>query len=166
DPATGIMSLDRLDRRSIRAYTQQNELPEHNERQADNLPWWKFQINGASSVQTYTFTSLNSAATNGTSPCKDITINGEKLKFRIPNQRELVLMQSRLGDNKDGNDGKWTGSLNFSRSTFSFNINQSGVTGNRPGFSVQERGELMCLLTGDQSGGTRCVKDLPYIAPR
>ncbi|MEG1464706.1 MAG: hypothetical protein RSC11_07400, partial [Mucinivorans sp.] len=127
----------------------------------DNLPWWKFQINGASSGTTYTFTSLNSAATNGASPCKDIG----GVKFRIPNQRELVLMQSRLGTNKDGNDGKWTG-LNFSRSTFSFNINQSGVTGNRPGFSVQERGELMCLLTGDQSGGTRCVKDLPYIAPR
>ncbi|MEG1588554.1 MAG: DUF4906 domain-containing protein [Mucinivorans sp.] len=162
DPTTGIMSLDRLDRRSIRAYTQQNELPEHNERQADNLPWWKFQINGASSGTTgYTFRSLNSAATNGTSPCKDI--NG--VKFRIPNQRELVLMQSRLGTSQNGNDGKWTG-LNFSRSTFSFNINQSGVTGNRPGFSVQERGELMCLLTGDQSGGTRCVKDLPYIAPR
>ncbi|MEG2494467.1 MAG: hypothetical protein RSB32_02060, partial [Mucinivorans sp.] len=162
DPDTGIMSLDRLDRRSIRAYTQQNELPEHNERQADNLPWWKFQINGASSGTTYTFTSLNSAATSGTSPCKDI--NG--VKFRIPNQRELVLMQSRLGDNKDGNDRKWTSPSNFSRSTFSFNI-PNKVTVNRPGFNVQENGLLMCLISGNPGGGgTRCVKDLPYIAPR
>ncbi|MEG1935031.1 MAG: hypothetical protein RR141_03485, partial [Rikenellaceae bacterium] len=167
DAATGVMSLERLDRRSIRTYTQQAELPEHNERQADNLPWWKFMINPASSG-SLTFTALQAAASGGTSPCKAITIGGVVKKFRVPNQRELVLMQSRLGANKDGNDGHWGGGSNYSRTTFSFNVH-NGTTGLRHGFSVDDNGILLRLLSaGDVNarGGTRCVQDLPYTAPR
>lgn len=38
----GTLSLEYLNEKSIRAYTQEAELPEHHERQADNLPWWNF----------------------------------------------------------------------------------------------------------------------------
>ena len=45
----GTISLKYLNEKSIRAYTQEAELPEHHERQADNLPWWNFKVNSTSS---------------------------------------------------------------------------------------------------------------------
>lgn len=93
---TRRISLARIDQQSIRGYFQTAELPEHHEREAANKPWRTFEVmNTTSGNNTYNWETLRSDASSGDSPCPT--------GYRIPNQRELALMHSRIG-----NDGNWT----------------------------------------------------------
>ena len=118
------------------------ELPEHHEREAANKPWRTFEVmNTTSGNNTYNWETLRSDASSGDSPCPT--------GYRIPNQRELALMHSRIG-----NDGNWTLNNHFSRTRFQFGSN-------RPGFSVSQGNSVLYLLTGTGNyGGVRCVKDI------
>ncbi|WP_417008096.1 hypothetical protein, partial [Alistipes putredinis] len=98
-------------------------------------------LNTPSGGHGYNWESLRSAASAGNSPCP--------AGYRIPNQRELALMHSRIG-----NDGNWTLNNHFSRTRFQFGSN-------RPGFSVSQGNSVLYLLTGTGNyGGVRCVKDI------
>ena len=142
DAMTRRISLARIDQQSIRGYFQTAELPEHHEREAANKPWRIFEVlNTPSGGHGYNWESLRSAASAGNSPCP--------AGYRIPNQRELALMHSRIG-----NDGNWTLNNHFSRTRFQFD---SG----RPGFSVSQNNGVLYLLSGTGNyGGVRCVKDI------
>ena len=142
DAMTRRISLARIDQQSIRGYFQTAELPEHHEREAANKPWRIFEVlNTPSGGHGYNWESLRSAASAGNSPCP--------AGYRIPNQRELALMHSRIG-----NDGNWTLNNHFSRTRFQFGSN-------RPGFSVSQGNSVLYLLTGTGNyGGVRCVKDI------
>lgn len=141
----GKMSLEYLDQKSIRAYSQSEELPEHHERQADNLPWWKFEVNTNCSGSNMNWIEVRTAINTNNSPCPS--------GYRVPNQRELALMLSRVG-----NDGHWTLDNHMSRTRFS--MNPSG--GTRYGFSVnQQAGILYLINNNNERGGVRCVRDLP-----
>lgn len=146
DAATHRISLQYLDAQSIRGYFQTDELPEHHEREAANKPYWTFEVmSRGSGGNYYTWNSLRTAIAEGNSPCPE--------GYRVPNQRELALMFSRIG-----NDGNWTLSNHFSRTRFQF-------TNSRPGFSVSQNNDVLYLTHanagGDfQSGGVRCVKDV------
>lgn len=72
----GTLSLEYLNEKSIRAYTQEAELPEHHERQADNLPWWNFEVNSTShQLRTgkepapANWIEIRNAINTGHSPC-------------------------------------------------------------------------------------------------
>lgn len=144
DTETHRMSLKRLDAQSIRGYYQTTEeLPQHHEREATNKPYWAFEVSSTPvGGDKYTWQSLFEYIQSGARLCP----NG----YRVPNQRELALMLSRIG-----NDGHWTLNNHFSRTRFQFDSD-------RPGFSVKVNdGFLLYLLHGNtEKGGVRCVKDL------
>lgn len=142
--STGILSLQYLDGKSIRAYKQEAELPEHHERMADNLPRWEFQVENATHGSELNWTDVNTRIKNGKSPCPS--------GWRVPNQRELALMLSRIGD-----DGKWSLNNHMSRTRFSMN----SVGGARVGFSVTKNAGILFLINNsNERGGVRCVKDV------
>lgn len=74
--------------------------------------------------------------------------------WRVPNQRELALMYSRMPRNATS----WPLSNHFSRSSFSFNT----AGGERVGFSVENEGSVYYLINHKDSdvGGVRCVRDI------
>ncbi|MEG2191202.1 MAG: DUF4906 domain-containing protein [Bacteroidales bacterium] len=141
DATTHIISLGRLDAQSIRGYYQETEeLPAHHEREAANKPYKAFTVMTESVGGAYTWKSLFDITQSGTRLCP----NG----YRIPNQRELALMLSRIGS-----DGNWTLNNYFSRTRFQFDPT-------RPGFAVSNGGGILFLLHGEnEKGGVRCVKD-------
>ena len=138
----GTLSLEYLNEKSIRAYTQEAELPEHHER----LPWWNFEVNSTShQLRTgpANWIEIRNAINTGHSPCPP--------GWRVPNQRELALMLSRVG-----NDNKWTLNNHMSRTRFS--MNPQGAY--RHGFSVtNQAGKLFLINNSDEKGGVRCVRD-------
>lgn len=146
DRNTHIFSLEYLDEKSIRAYTQEDELPEHHERQADNLPWWFFEVNATSNTLprgNANWVEIRDAVNSGNSPCPP--------GWRVPNQRELALMLSRVK-----NDGGWTLGNHMSRTRFSMNPTGSY----RHGFSVIKNAEKLFLINDSgETGGVRCVRD-------
>ncbi|MGL4779582.1 MAG: hypothetical protein ACRCXN_01955, partial [Bacteroidales bacterium] len=74
--------------------------------------------------------------------------------WRVPNQRELSYMLSRIG-----NDSYWNLKNHMSRTSFSQDPNPTQTTG-RPGFAVtQSAGILFMINSADEKGGVRCVRD-------
>ncbi|MEG1545512.1 MAG: hypothetical protein RR382_13495, partial [Tannerellaceae bacterium] len=134
------MDLSNLNPKSIRAYTQQAELQPHHERSAENMPWKNFEIYDKVSGSGYSWNSLQDLITGGKSPCASIA--GKK--WRVPNQRELAIMLSRMPDIRGV----------VSCTSYSFS-----AVSNKPGFSVASSG--LMTVAGDRMGGTRCVRDLP-----
>ena len=143
----GTISLKYLNEKSIRAYTQEAELPEHHERQADNLPWWNFKVNSTSSQLSTgpaNWIEIRNAINRRQSPCPP--------GWRVPNQRELALMLSRVG-----NDEGWTLDQHMSRTRFSMNPQDQY----RHGFSVTKQAGILFLINNsNEKGGVRCVKDI------
>lgn len=144
----GVINLQYLDSRSIRAYTQTTELPDHHERSADNLPFWKFEVRNDCDGNNLNWYDLRNRINANNSPCPE--------GYRVPNQRELALMLSRIK-----NDGHWTLGNHFSRTRFSMDPNPQGTSG-RPGFSVSNDASILYLVNRPADvGGVRCVRDLP-----
>lgn len=147
DDNTGILSFDKLDRRSIREQSESNELAEHSERDADNKPWWNFQVQFGVKGSGYNWVEVRNLINKGQSPCKSLGAG-----WRAPNQRELALMQSRIG-----NDGFWTQDNHMSRTRFSFNPDGAY----RHGFSVTNQAGILFLINNaNERGGVRCVRDV------
>lgn len=149
DPITHRISLKRLDAQSIRGYYQTTEeLPVHHEREASNKPYWEFEVRqDVHGDNHYTWQSLFDFIQSGNRLCPD--------GYRVPNQRELALMLSQIGD-----DGHWALKNHFSRTRFKFATALPGQT--RPGFSVSSNGGILFLIHGSdnaETGGVRCVKD-------
>ncbi|MEG0518284.1 MAG: fimbrial protein [Bacteroidales bacterium] len=141
----GRISLKKMNKKSIRNYTQLADLQEHHERQPDNLPWTEFDI-----LRTFTtagrWSALDADIKAGTKVCPD--------GYRVPNQRELSLMYSRIGNGST----VWNGGNNnyyFCRTKFSLNAT-------RHTFDISPNGANMTLFgtNEDYTGVVRCVKDI------
>ncbi len=146
---TGIFDLSKLDAASIRGYTQAAELQEHHEREQDNKPWWRFQVEKSTHGTLMSWIDVRDAVNNGSSPCP--------AGWRVPNQRELSLMQSRVKDTS------WTAKNHMSRTRFQFNP----TGGQRVGFAVSASNDaagnlflINSITDNGEKGGVRCVKDL------
>ncbi len=141
-----IIKLPYLDRKSIRSYTQSSELPLHNERDADNMPWTAFEVHTKVQYGGYNWPEMTQRIDRGQSPCPK--------GYRVPNQRELAIMVSRLKK-----DAKWSSDNHFSRTAYSMNP----LGGTRYSFSVTSKGGLLYLInTENDRGSVRCVRDINY----
>lgn len=144
---TGVISMNSLDPNSIRDYSQDTELPEHHERESHNLPFRSFEVSKTISGSGLSWTAVRDKIRNNDSPCKSLGSG-----WRVPNQRELALMRSIIG-----NDGRWTAENHMSRTRFSMNP----VGDSRHGFSVTNSAGILFLINNLtwELGGVRCVKD-------
>lgn len=148
DAEKGIISLEGLNYKSIRENPTTTELPEHHEREAVNKPYRKFKVQKGARCIGKSWIEIRDLINSGQSPAKDLPEEG----WRVPNQRELALMRSRIG-----NDGNWVCANHMSRTRFSYNP----VNGTRYGFSVlQNNGNLYLINNDGERGGVRCVRDL------
>ena len=155
---TRILSLDRLDEKSIRGYSTDKDLSAHHERSAENKPWTSFEVAQTTSGSEFSWheiqTKSNPTTAEADRICKD--------HWHVPNQRELALIHSRAPKTI------WS-SLNhhFTRTHFSF-AKTVGEYNTRPGFSVTTDGQTFTLLnnadgslgSSQEKGGVRCVRDV------
>ncbi|MEG1615333.1 MAG: fimbrial protein [Bacteroidales bacterium] len=147
DRNTGIISLDALNYKSIRGYPAVTELRRHHEREADNMPRRRFEVQKGSVAMGIDWPEMQTLVDSPNSPIKKLGTG-----WRMPNQRELALMQSRIG-----NDGNWQSDNHMSRTRFSLNP----INGTRYGFSVSYNNYNLYLINSNNDrGNVRCVRDL------
>ena len=150
DAQNRTITLTRLDAKSLRGFKTEEELSDHNERDVRgyNKPWKAFEIHKNTFGNTLTWETVRGRSQPGGK--NPICPNG----WRVPNQRELALMYSRMPRNSTS----WPLKNHFSRSSFSFNPSN----GERVGFSVDNNGEVYYLINNKNTdkGGVRCVKDI------
>ena len=143
DKSSQIMYLDRLDANSIRDYMQEEELPEHHERERTNLPARSFVVSTSCYGGGYTWKEFHEKVSSGNSPIPE--------GWRTPNQRELALMYSRIG-----NDGYWTKDHHYTSTRFQFGTDAN----ERLGFSLYEQAwNIKLTHRSDKKGGVRPVRD-------
>lgn len=162
-----VLSMSKLGRLAKRtAYDQGMELPDHKEREANNnnKPYEKFKVimspTGAADIGRYWADETNGweiitqgfeSMLNYSGPSK-LCPEG----YRVPNQRELMLMYTSIPD--------WGGGNYWCATKFSFNGNVK--FSNRPGFAYNSPNMVLVNLNEDQGSGSnvknkvRCVRDL------
>lgn len=151
------IKLRRLDRKSIRNYFQRHELVLHDEQSAANRPYYAFEVYYRNLSKDYGYLSYIEKIANGESFCPD--------GYRLPNQRELILMTTKMSL-EINNNGGWP-KYSACRTMFSF-YNQSN---GRIGFTTNnDASGLHVLLINKKGEGTpniddhyfmaRCVRDI------
>lgn len=147
------ITLTRLDSKSIRGFKTEEELSDHNERDVRgyNKPWRAFEITEDTYGNNLSWETVRQRSQPGGK--EPVCPKG----WRVPNQRELALMFSRMPRNSKS----WPLSNHFSRSSFSFN----SISGERVGFAVAEDkgAKYVYYLINHKDtdrGGVRCVKDI------
>lgn len=163
-----ILSMSKLGRLAKRtAYDQGMELPDHKEREANNnnKPYEKFEVimspTGAADTGRYwadetdrwggIITQGFESMLNYSGPSKLCPED-----YRVPNQRELMLMYTSIPD--------WGRGNYWCATKFSFNGNRK--FSNRPGFAYNSPNMVLVNLNEAQGSGSnvknkvRCVRDL------
>ena len=127
----------------------ETELAAHNERQADNRPYTYFEVH-----PNY-FPNDNTSYAWDYYQTHDVCPDG----YRIPNQRELLIMSTRLPS------GAWTddcpGNYYMSQTGFSLK-GKAPYTDARVGFILHKDGNFL-LVNGGETGVVRPVKDITSI---
>lgn len=163
-----ILSMSKLGRLAKRtAYDQGMELPDHKEREANNnnKPYEKFEVimSPTEAADTGRYWAdetgrLGIIITQGFESMLNYS-GPSKLcpeDYRVPNQRELMLMYTSIPD--------WGGGNYWCATKFSFNGN--GKFSNRPGFAYNSPNMVLVNLNEAQGDGSnvknkvRCVRDL------
>lgn len=150
------IKLKRLNPKSIRNYTQKHELVEHGERDAANRPYFAFEVYYKNQDNVHKWSAYKEEIANGGSFCPD--------GYRLPNQRELILMVSKM-QNAIKSNGGWP-QYTACRTSFSFYNEEN----DRVGFTTDTRDGLHVLLINkkgvgspnsvDNSFRARCIRDI------
>lgn len=150
------IKLKRLNPKSIRNYTQKHELVEHGERDAANRPYSAFEVYYKNQDNAHKWSAYKEEIANGGSFCPD--------GYRLPNQRELILMVSKM-QNAIKSNGGWP-QYTACRTSFSFYNEEN----DRVGFTTDTRDGLHVLLINkkgvgspnsvDNSFRARCIRDI------
>ena len=175
---TYMVDMSNMSVKSRRTNYEIVQLPEHNERDADNRPYEKFQVLGVESDAptpnpsaysdwgTWKMSWGNAHAwqyyqTNDVCPPR----------YRIPNQRELLIMSSRLPEDVwktyvgkqdywPYRERVWSKAIYLCQTAFSMDgIN--GYTTDRDGFHYNaESGAFVLQNNQSEVGYVRCVRDI------
>lgn len=167
---TYMVDMSNMSVKSRRTNYEIVQLPEHNERDADNRPYESFQVHNddrpeGANLQYDAFGAwhwVNAHAwqyyqTNNVCPSG----------YRIPNQRELLIMSSRLPEDawKTYSDRGWVGSASskaiyICQTAFSMDgIN--GYNSQRDGFHYNAQSKAFVLQNStSEIGFVRCVRDV------
>ena len=150
-----VLSLDGMESNSIRsAIVQDAEQPAHNERDYVNRPYRKFAV-----IKDNDYTLPDGELGSWRDyQAKKACPEG----YRMPNQRELMLMYTSIDEDEHGMTW-FNPRANHSyvcRTAFGYNDLYGG---NRPGFMYEVSTGLLFLETGDNHprGYVRCVRDVP-----
>lgn len=161
-----VVELDGLNSNALRGYRTE-VLTRHTEREEQNKPYSSFTINDQltrpSDLRSgqYTWTNIINSGKDGDYGCPE--------GYRIPSQKELILMLSKVNDNDYHNDEV----LSMTRSSFA--PNQTGHPWHPLGYTVggyaiHNYNPFMCVLVTDVNNINnntvnhgnyylRCVKD-------
>ncbi len=150
------IKLKRLNPKSIRNYTQKHELVEHGERDAANRPYSAFEVYYKNQDNSHKWSAYKEEIANGGSFCPE--------GYRLPNQRELILMVSKMRNAIQSNGG-WP-QYTACRTSFSF-YNENNC---RVGFTTDTGNGLHVLLINKKGEGSpnsvdhsfraRCIRDI------
>lgn len=163
-----ILSLSKLGRLAKRtAYDQGMELPDHKEREANNnnKPYEKFEVimspTGEAATARYWKDEGGRYGVDGFESMLNYSGRSKLCPegYRVPNQRELMLMYTSIPD--------WGGGNYWCATKFSFNSNdKNSKFYNRPGFAYNSPNMVLVNLNEAQGSGSnvknkvRCVRDL------
>lgn len=126
---------------------QKGEFAVHTELDPANRPYVRgFEYKSTEDMSVMYWKELNDAVSAGSSPCAKYNKGGET-GWRLPNERELSLMSSRLSDG-------WTGTYQWARTTSSLEGKKNLGYGGSYGFmSVPDKNP-------NYKGRVRCVRDI------
>lgn len=126
---------------------QKGEFAVHTELDPANRPYVKgFEYKATENMSMKYWKALNDEVSAGSSPCAKYNTGGET-GWRLPNERELSLMSSRLSVG-------WTGEYQWARTTSSLSGKKNlGYGGSSLFMSIPGEGEYM-------RGRVRCVRDI------
>lgn len=163
-----ILSMSKLGRLAKRtAYDQGMELPDHKEREANNnnKPYEKFEVimspTGEAATARYWKDEGGRYGVDGFESMLNYSGRSKLCPegYRVPNQRELMLMYTSIPD--------WGGGNYWCATKFSFNSNdKNNKFYNRPGFAYNSPNMVLINLNEAQGSGSnvknkvRCVRDL------
>lgn len=166
-----LIDVTNMNPKARRSYLETSMLPPHNERSDLNRPYAKFFVSNevyGGDGNPPQFESYWSSEWNDYPWSHFQTYAPYDTGFRIPNQRELLIMTSRLPDNawKTFNDRNWSGQKSIKpnyicQTAFSLNGKDPYSNGNREGFLWDSNGKVFFLQNdrGDE-GFVRPVKDI------
>lgn len=173
---TYMVDMSNMSVKSRRTNYEIVQLPEHNERDADNRPYEKFQVLGTESDAPTPRTSAyywdwqwNVSWDNGNAWQYYQTENVCPPGYRIPNQRELLIMSSRLpedawktyvGRGPAGTERARSKAIYICQTAFSMDgIN--GYSTDRDGFHYNAESKAFVLQNNQSEVGyVRCVRDI------
>lgn len=145
-----------------------NELPRHNERGNDgnNRPYRAFEVLVTPQGEGATARHWTEDNITGFKDMVNFS-NSSKLcpsGYRVPNQRELMLMYTSLNNSQGYNVSWGSGESYWSSTQFSFNGKGLYSANDRPGFATDASNMILTSTTqsawDNVSGKVRCVRDV------
>lgn len=163
------LNLSKLDYSARRSSSDGgNELPRHNERGNDgnNRPYRAFEVLVTPQGEGATARHWTEDNITGFKDMVNFS-NSSKLcpsGYRVPNQRELMLMYTSLNNSQGYNVSWGSGESYWSSTQFSFNGKGLYSANDRPGFATDASNMILTSTTqsawDNVSGKVRCVRDV------
>lgn len=169
-----LIDVTNMNPKARRSYLETAMLPPHNERSDLNRPYAKFflsnKVYGGDGFEPH-LDGWRGSEWNDYPWIKFQTYTPYDTGFRIPNQRELLIMSSRLPDSawKTFNDSNWSGGQSIKPNYIcqtAFSLNGTPLYGNyREGFLWDSKNKVFFLQNyseddGRDEGYVRPIKDI------
>ncbi len=157
-----LIDASRLTPNSRRENFETGFLPEHDDLSINNLPYTYFQVQGASGD----WPSPNNSGSYTWYQCMQYENEGRlPIGYRMPNQRELLIMMNILPDDAwqsyKGYDGGWSKAMYMCKTEFS-RRGQGDFSYNRSTFRMNAQNKSIGVVNdvNDDKGYIRAVKDV------